>query len=71
VVSKPTPLARRIKKFREDAGLTQVQLAHEMDVSPPSVNNWESGITAPTVDKIPRLAKVLGKTTDELLGVRS
>ena len=34
-----------IKRHREEAGLTQEQLAEKMNVSTVAVQNWEKGVT--------------------------
>jgi DNA-binding transcriptional regulator YiaG len=39
------PLAEQIREAREDAHLSQVELARELGVSPRTVQNWESGKT--------------------------
>ena len=45
-----------IRKCREDAGLTQAELAEKAHVSTVSVQNWESGKTKIELGRIPELA---------------
>jgi len=40
---KPELLAQEIRQAREAAHLSQVALAHQLGVSPRTVQNWESG----------------------------
>lgn len=40
-----------IKRCREEAGLTQAQLAEKMDVSVVAVQNWENGKTRLNLDR--------------------
>lgn len=57
-----------IRKIRRSIDMTQQELADAICVSPSAVSHWERGITHPRVPDLPRLAKVLGVTIDELLG---
>lgn len=50
---------RFIKKCREEAGLTQEQLAEKMGVSTGAVQNWENGKTGMSMENISKLAVVL------------
>ena len=43
---------------RVNAGLTQKEAAEKLDVSIGTVQNWESGKTAPTVDKFIELCRL-------------
>lgn len=63
--SRP-PLAERIRAAREAAGLTQRELAGKMGLSHVTIANWEGGRQEPSLDKIERLAAILGVTTSEL-----
>ena len=47
-------LAERLKRLRQDAGLTQAQLARALNVSPALISSWES-VTNPTVPPLERL----------------
>lgn len=57
---------QKIKVLREEKGLTQTYLAEKLGVAQASVCQWELGITRPGVDKLPKLAQLLGCTIDEL-----
>lgn len=56
-----------IEKYREQAGMTQQELAKKMNVSQSAVSLWESKKTTPLKKTWKKLAKVLGCTVDELL----
>ncbi len=56
-----------IKKCREEAGLTQAQLAEKMDVSVVAVQNWEKGKTKINLDRYYELAKIFNVPVDELI----
>ncbi len=67
-MSTPTLLAIRIKELREKQNLSRADLAARMGVKAPSVHDWESGDTAPRLDRLSQLAEVLGCTVEDLIG---
>jgi transcriptional regulator with XRE-family HTH domain len=56
---------------REQAGLSQVQLAERMGVSQQVVAAWERKAKALRSDTLARLAKILKVPTDQLLGIKT
>lgn len=64
-------LADKILQFRKALGLSQEQLAEQIGVSRQSISKWETGQSAPELDKLVTLSKVFGISTDELLGNNS
>ena len=58
----------RLKKFREDKGLTQVQLSELTGISARMIQKYEAGTARPRLDAAEKIAKALNITTDELLG---
>lgn len=65
------PLASRIRGLRENASMTQGELASRVFVSRQTVINWEKGRTLPDAESLKRLSSVLGITLDALLDERS
>lgn len=63
--------ADRVKYLREQAGLTQTQLARKLCLSRASVNTWEMGLSAPSTPFIVELSKLFHVTSDYLLGLDS
>lgn len=59
----------QIRKIREQAEKTQIELAKAVGCSNVAVCRWESGDTLPTVDKLPLIATALNCTIDELFSV--
>lgn len=53
---------------RKAAGLTQVAFAAAIGVSQSSVAAWEAGVSYPSADKLPVIAKTLGCSIDALYG---
>lgn len=52
-------LGERITELRSLSGLSQYQLAKEMDVSRQAVSKWENDLAAPDSLKLIRLAEIL------------
>ncbi|MEB3179066.1 MAG: helix-turn-helix transcriptional regulator [Nostocaceae cyanobacterium] len=57
-----------LKKLREEAGLSQEELARRVGVSVTTISRWERGASSPmlTVPQMKALCKALGKSLDEL-----
>lgn len=63
-----TDVGRRIKQARQALGLSQVQLAAKMQVSQPTIANWENGSHAPRHAALGKLAGTLNTPAAWLLG---
>lgn len=59
-----------IKEERIKSGLTQAQLGRQIGVDQSAVHLWESGKTLPRASLLPKLARILGCTADDLLDVK-
>ena len=59
-------LAYNIRYFRKQKGLSQVELAKKIGVSPQAVSKWEKGRSAPDISLFPIVALVLDCKIDEL-----
>lgn len=57
-----------IKQLREQAGLTQAELADRANVDQSAVSRWEIGDTKPRRRQLPILAKALGVELSQLTG---
>ena len=58
----------RLKKLREEKGLTQVQLSELIGISTRMIQKYESGNARPRLDATEKIAKALNVTADQLLG---
>ena len=58
----------RLKKYREEKGLTQAQLSELAGITTRQIQNYEGGKARPRLDAAEKIAKALNFTTDELLG---
>ena len=61
-------LGRRIRRAREQRGMTQSELAHAADVGANYVPRLERGEMVPSVEAAWRVARALGVSLDELCG---
>lgn len=60
-------IGKRIAALRREKGLKQDDLAQMLEVSPQAVSKWENDQTCPDISLLPKLAKILGVSVDELL----
>jgi transcriptional regulator with XRE-family HTH domain len=56
----------RLKEAREYSGLTQDQVAEFVGVAVQTVKDWENARKTPKLERIPRLAEVLGVSPGRL-----
>ncbi|MDE7361106.1 MAG: helix-turn-helix domain-containing protein [Oscillospiraceae bacterium] len=63
-------IGNRIRKYREECGISQVQLAQKLGVSNSRVSNWEQGINRPDADIIAEICRALNVSPSDLLNVR-
>ena len=60
-----------IRKLRLSKRLTQEKLAQLLGVDRTAIAKWESGDQHPRVNTIPKLARVLGCTIDDLFDAQA
>ena len=61
-------IAKNIKKYRKENGLSQDKLARLADISHATIIKIESGgIQNPTIDTVQKIAKALGVGVDNLI----
>ncbi len=61
-------VAESIKTCRENAGLTQDQVAERLEIGVEAVSRLERGITVPTITRVAELADIFNCTIEDLLG---
>jgi transcriptional regulator with XRE-family HTH domain len=61
-------VGRKIKEFRQKAGLKQADLANILGISPQAISRWENGESAPDIMFIPDIAHCLNISIDALFG---
>lgn len=62
-------IGSRIKKYRERAGLSQLELGSLLGVSNSRISNWEQGLNRPDADILAALCRALHCSPSELLDV--
>lgn len=64
-------ILKKVKESREVKGFTQLDIANKLDISLVSYSKIERGETKLTVNHIERIAKALGISPFEILGINS
>ena len=59
-------LREKLIVLRDKAGISQMELAHQLGVSRQAVSRWESGDATPSMDKLKALAKIYNVSLDWL-----
>lgn len=57
----------KLRRFREEAGLSQPALAERAGLSRLSVIRYETGASSPSWEVVRRLAELLGKTPNDFM----
>jgi transcriptional regulator with XRE-family HTH domain len=61
-------IGNRIKKYREDFNLSQEQLAQMVNITRPSISNWENGKSEPSSSQLYKLSEIFKTSMDDILG---
>lgn len=67
---KRSEIGERIAQAREQAGLSQYELAEKLGVTQSTVAGWERKVTTIRTDTLIKLSVVLMTSTDQLLGLK-
>ncbi len=62
-------LGEKIARLRKERGMTQEELARELNISYQAVSKWENGISSPDISNIKLLAQFFGVSIDALFGL--
>jgi transcriptional regulator with XRE-family HTH domain len=57
----------RLRIARRSAGLTQKQLADQLEVESITVSRWERGVTSPSLPRLRRIAEITDTTMSDLV----
>ena len=60
-------MGEKLQLLRKSRGLSQEQLAAELDVSRQAISKWECGDSTPDLDKLRAICAYFGVTTDHLI----
>lgn len=64
--SESQKLGNNLKRIRTEKGISQGDIARELEVSRSFISNIENGKTNPTLSTISKLAKTVGVSVSEL-----
>ena len=62
-------VSRSIRRYREQIGMEQKELARRLDIPASAVSNWETGFAKPNIDILVSVCSVLGITLYDLFGL--
>lgn len=62
-------IGERIKRLRQDKGMSQQTLADECDIESPNLSRIENGNTNPTVKSLWKISNALGVKLKDLVDV--
>ncbi len=58
----------RLRKLREEKGITQFDMAKAINISRTSLSSYELGVRTPDIDVLERIANFFNVSSDYLLG---
>lgn len=64
---RSAPVGANIKRLRLALDLTQEELGKRLREGKDVICHWERGRYSPTLEKLPKVAKALGVSVEELL----
>lgn len=67
MINESAKLGLNLKRIRTKKGISQGDIARELQVSRGFISTIENGKTNPTLSTITNIAKALGVSSDELL----
>lgn len=68
MAGRKSPFASKLRGIRAERDMSQLELAKAIGKDVSTVQNWESGVTMPTLATAIDLARILGVTLDQLVG---
>lgn len=63
-------LGSNLKKARQAAGMTQLELAEKLHVRQKDISRWESGTPSPSVVTFREICLILKASADEILELK-
>lgn len=62
-------IGSRLSVCRQNKNLTQEELAYRLGITPQALSKWERGVSLPDISMLADLARLLGVSSDFLLGL--
>lgn len=66
-MAQKSGVAGRLRSFRENLGLTQVEIADRLSLSPQAWNGYERGVSTPTFATLERMTRLFDLNTHWLM----
>lgn len=60
-------IGKIIQKYREERGMNRNEFAELLNVTPPTVHRWETGVRTPDIATLIKIANILGVNIGELM----
>ena len=60
-------IGKNIRNLRKESGMTQDELAEELNVTRQALSNWERGKTEPDIETLTKIAEILDVSVEELI----
>ena len=60
-------ISSNLRMLRKRAGITQIDLARDLEISIATLRRWEAGETTPNGTRIIEIANILGVSPDEIV----
>lgn len=60
-------IGKNIKRFRQDANMTQDELAERLNVTRQAISSWECDKTQPDIDTLKKIADILQVSVESLI----
>ncbi len=60
-------IGKNIRKIRTAKGITQEQLAEQMNLTRQAISSWETGKTEPDSEAMKKMAEIFGCTLDDII----
>ena len=64
-------MGETISTLRKEKGLTQKELADQLNITDKAVSKWERDAACPDTQLIPKLAEIFGVSSEELMNAKS
>lgn len=68
---KKQTLGMMISSLRKEKGMTQLELAEKMGVTDKAVSKWETDLSFPDINSVPKLAEIFEVSVDTLMQVKT
>ncbi len=63
-------IGENIKKARKSAGVTQTELAEQLNVYAKDISRWETGARTPGAAMLAKICRALNASADEILELK-